>query len=134
MDEATRRRLLARARRSSNALGKEMVERVEVGGETVSPKELVFACDDLDAVPPELREAVDDALTTLRRERLARIQRLEDDAIDRETGEALVDAVHALDRAINALEGLDEPGLGERVRRERIQRADKLRSLLERVG
>lgn len=111
-----------------------MVDRVEIDGETVSPKERVFACDDLDAVPPEVLDAVGEALTALRCQRLARIQRLEDDAIDRETGKATVDEVRALDRAINPLESPGEPGLGEQVRRDRIRRADELRSLLERVG
>jgi hypothetical protein len=91
----------------------------------------VFECKRLEAVPPERREQIDAVIRDLRRERLERKRRLEDGDLCYEEGERLVRSVHGIDRAVNALEGLDEPDVGEQLRRKRLDDARELLSLIE---
>lgn len=67
----------------------------------------------------------------LKRERLERKRRITCD-ISYEDGEQLVQSIHGIDRALNALEGIDSPDIGEELRRKRIEDANELLALLER--
>ena len=62
---------------------------------------------------------------SLRRERLQRKQRIEDDDISREEGEQLAQAVIGIDRALNALESLGPTNLEAEM--EAQERADTQR-------
>jgi hypothetical protein len=130
MDEHRRRELLDRIDRPSRTVGGSMPEELTVDGTTVDLQALVFECERLGTVPEAERERVEDAKRTLRRERLRRKQRVAREDIDVETAEELVESVHGIDRALTALEGLDEPSFGEAVRRERLDDARELMELV----
>jgi hypothetical protein len=131
MNERERQRLLDSTQRKSGTIGEEIPETVTVQGNEVDLREFVFECKRLKAVPDEERERIEEMERKLKRERLARKQRIADDDITYEEGERLVDVIRGLDRAINALEGLDSPSLSEELRRKRIRDAEKLLSLVE---
>ena len=131
MNERERQRLLDSTQRKSGTIGEEIPETVTVQGSEVDLREFVFECKHLEAVPDEERERIEEMEQKLKRERLARKQRIADDDITYEEGERLVDVIRGLDRAINALEGLDSPSLSEELRRKRIRDAEKLLSLVE---
>lgn len=131
MNERERQRLLDSTQRKSGTIGEEIPETVTVQGREVDLREFVFECKRLEAVPDEERERIEEMERKLKRERLARKQRIADDDITYEEGERLVDVIRGLDRAINALEGLDSPSLSEELRRKRIRDAEKLLSLVE---
>ena len=131
MNERERQRLLDSTQRKSGTIGEEIPETVTVRGSEVDLREFVFECKRLEAVPDEERERIEEMERKLKRERLARKQRIADDDITYEEGERLVDVIRGLDRAINALEGLDSPSLSEELRRKRIRDAEKLLSLVE---
>ncbi|PSQ27571.1 hypothetical protein BRD06_04825 [Halobacteriales archaeon QS_9_67_15] len=131
MNERERQRLLDSTQRKSGTIGEEIPETVTVQGSEVDLREFVFECKRLEAVPDEERERIEEMERKLKRERLARKQRIADDDITYEEGERLVDVIRGLDRAINALEGLDSPSLSEELRRKRIRDAEKLLSLVE---
>ncbi|MFC7097885.1 DUF5788 family protein [Halobaculum marinum] len=120
MEKHERHRFLDRLRGGST-LGAEMADTVEVDGTTVDLTALVFELRDLDAVPERERERVDDLLGHLRRERIARRRRIEEADITAEEGEALAAEVIGLDRAINALESLDDASYGEQARRSHVE-------------
>ncbi|MFC7069713.1 DUF5788 family protein [Halobaculum lipolyticum] len=120
MDDSERRRLLDRLRGGST-VGFRMPDRIEVDGTTIELKRLVFESERLDAVTEAERERVDEALGLLRRERTRRRRRIAEGDISVAEGDALADEVIGIDRAINALEGLDAPGFGEEARRSRIE-------------
>ena len=131
MNERERQRLLDSTQRKSGTIGEEIPETVTVQGNEVDLREFVFECKRLKAVPDEERERIEEMERKLKRERLARKQRIADDDITYGEGERLVDVIRGLDRAINALEGLDSPSLSEELRRKRIRDAEKLLSLVE---
>jgi len=131
MNDRERQRLLDATRRQSGTIGERIPETVTVQSEELPLREFVFECKRLDAVPESERERIEETKRRLQRERLARKQRIEDGDIDRAEGEALVDDIRGLDRAINALEGLDEPDYAEQLRRKQIEDAEKLLSLIE---
>ncbi|PSP70004.1 hypothetical protein BRC79_03125 [Halobacteriales archaeon QH_8_67_27] len=131
MNERERQRLLDSTQRKSGTIGEEIPETVTVQGSEVDLREFVFECKRLKAVPDEERERIEEMERKLKRERLARKQRIADDDITYEEGERLVDVIRGLDRALNALEGLDSPSLSEELRRKRIRDAEKLLSLVE---
>ncbi len=87
MDGSERRRLLDRLRGGST-VGARMPERVEVDGETVELKRLVFELRSLDAIPDGERERVADLLGHLRRERIRRRRRIAEGDISVAEGEA----------------------------------------------
>lgn len=129
--ERKRQRLLDKSRRQSGTIGVELPDTVTVQGTEVDLTEFVFECQRLEAIPEDERERIETVKNRLRRERLARRQRIAEDDITEEEGERLVDSIRGLDRAITALEGLDEPSYTEQLRRKQIEDAEKLLSLIE---
>ncbi len=106
MREFERKQLLERIQREGATVGASIPDEVEVQGETVALQEFVFEIKKRETVPSGERERVERAKKNLRRERLQRKQRVEDDDISYEEGERLVESVVGIDRALNALEQL----------------------------
>jgi len=131
MNDHERQRLLDATRRQTGTIGEEIPETVTVQGADVDLREFVFECQRLEAIPESERDRIEEMKRRLKRERLARRQRIADEDITYEEGERLVDSIRGLDRAINALEGLDEPSLSEELRRKQIKDAEKLLTLIE---
>lgn len=132
MNESQRRDLLGRIRSLSGALGADLPDEVDVQGTTVDLTEFVFECKRLDAIPEGQRERIEETKRVLRRERLERKRKIENDAVSYEDGEEFVRTIHGIDRAINALEGLDEPDLGEQLREKELEDASALLALADR--
>lgn len=132
MQEFERERLLSRVDRPG-AVGGEIPERAELQGEEVALREFVLAVNRYEEVPEGERERVDELLSALRRERLQRRQRLAEADLTVSEGEALVETVEGLDRAINALESLDSVGLAEADRRQTVADARAWTSFLRKV-
>ncbi|WP_435361087.1 DUF5788 family protein [Haloarchaeobius sp. DFWS5] len=107
------KRLLARLDREGATVGATIPDRIEVQGEELDLHEFVFEIKRRDTIPPGERDRVQQAKRNLRRERLQRRQRIEDDweALSVEEGEELVEAVIGIDRALNALENLGTTNL-----------------------
>ncbi|MFH5797067.1 DUF5788 family protein [Haladaptatus sp. CMAA 1911] len=130
MNERQRRRLLDRIQRPSATVGKQMVDELTIQGTTIDVQEFVFECKRLEAIPESERAAVEEMKTKLKRERLARKQRIEREEMTEEEGERLVRSIHGIDRALNALEGLDSPSIEEEMRLKKLKDARELLSLI----
>jgi hypothetical protein len=113
VNDRQRERLLDRIRRPSSAVGAEMTDEI-----TVDLTALLFERERLEAA--------------LRRERLDRKQRIARDEVDYEEAEQLVEGIRGIDRALTALEGLDESDIGEERRQKRLEDARELLALVER--
>jgi len=128
MDDIERERLLARLDREGATVGADIPEEIEVQGESVDLREFVFEIKRRETVPPGERDRVDEAKKNLRRERLQRRQRLEDDPdLTKAEGERLVEAIVGIERALNALENLG--GSSIEAEAEAQERADTQRWL-----
>lgn len=134
MNEQQRRELLGEIRGLTATVGKDLPDELDVQGTTIDVREFVFECKRLDAIPEGERERIEDVKTQLRRERLERKQRLEREDISLEEGENLVESIQGLDRALNALDGLDEPAIGEELRQKELEDARELLSLMRYQG
>lgn len=130
MNEQQQRQLLDEVQRQSKTLGKEIPDELTVQGTTVDLKAFVFECKRLDTIPPKERDRVEELKRQLKRERLERKQRLSDGKVSYEKGEQLVRSIHGIDRAVNALESLDEPDIGEQLRQKQIDDAKEVLTLL----
>ena len=106
MKEFERKQLLERVNREGATVGADIPERITVQGEEVNLQQFVFEIKRRETVPAGERERVDRAKKNLRRERLQRLQRIEDGEVSYEEGERLVESIIGIDRALNALEGL----------------------------
>ena len=106
MREFERKQLLERVEREGATIGADIPDRITVQGEEIELQQFVFEIKRRDTVPSGERERVDRAKRNLRRERLQRKQRIEDEDISVEEGEALVEDIIGIDRALNALEQL----------------------------
>lgn len=106
MKEFERKRLLERVNREGATVGARIPETIEVQGEEIDLQEFVFEIKRRETIPPGERERVDRAKKNLRRERLQRVKRIENDEVSYEEGERLVESVVGIDRALNALEQL----------------------------
>lgn len=134
MKDRQREALLDRIRRTSATVGRSMPETVTLAGESVPVRDFYLDVADSEELDPEERQRVEDLLTHLRRERLRLVQRIRNDEVSYERGEELVSEIGALERAIDAFESLDEPGLAEEVRQERVESARELVEILRRAG
>lgn len=119
MKSYERKQLLERIGREGATVGADIPERIDVQGEALDLRQFVFEIKRRDTVPSGERERVERAKKNLRRERLQRKQRIENDDISREEGEELVRSIVGIDRALNALESLGPTDLeGEAARQE----------------
>ena len=106
MKEFERKQLLERVNREGATVGADIPERITVQGEEVNLQQFVFEIKRRETVPAGERERVEQAKKNLRRERLQRLQRIEDGEVSYAEGERLVESIIGIDRALNALEGL----------------------------
>ncbi len=112
MDDIERDRLLARLDREGATVGADIPDRITIQGEEIDLREFVFEIKRRDRVPAGERERVDQAKKNLRRERLQRRQRLaEESDLTKAEGEAIVEAIVGIERALNALENLGPTNL-----------------------
>lgn len=98
-----RKQLLARLDREGATVGATIPDEITVQGERLALAEFVFETRSRGAVPADERETVEQAKRNLRRERLARRQRVEEGSITRERGEELVESIIGIERALHAL-------------------------------
>ena len=108
MKEFERKQLLERIEREGATIGADIPEEITVQGEEIDLQEFVFEIRRRDTVPAGERERVERAKKNLRRERLQRKQRIEDEELDisYEEGQELAESIIGIDRALNALEQL----------------------------
>lgn len=106
MNEHQRKLLLERVGRESATVGAAIPDTIEVQGETVNLREFVFEIKRRDTVPPGEEERVERAKRNLRRERIERLSKIENDEVSFAEGEELAKSIIGIDRALNALEGL----------------------------
>ncbi len=107
MKEFQRKQLLERVERESATVGVDIPDSITVQEEEeLDLQSFVFEIRRRDTVPPGERERVEQAKKNLRRERLQRKQRIENEDIGFEEGERLAEAIIGIDRALNALEQL----------------------------
>ncbi|WP_276258474.1 DUF5788 family protein [Haloglomus litoreum] len=127
MREFERKQLLERVEREGATLGADIPDEIEVQGETVELHQFVFEIKRRDTVPPGEREKVEEAKKNLRRERLQRKQRLEDEDTDMtfEEGEVLVESIIGIDRALEALQSLGPTSIEQEAKAQ--EAADKKR-------
>jgi phenylalanyl-tRNA synthetase alpha subunit len=131
MDERKRQELLDRLQRSSQTIGKDIPDELTVQGETLDLNEFVFECKRLETVSEEDRKRIEELKRDLQRERLERKQQIERENITDEEGERLVKSVHGIDRALNALESIDSPGIEAELRQKQIDDAKELLALID---
>jgi hypothetical protein len=129
MREYERKQLLERVEREGSTLGADIPDEIEVQGESVELHQFVFEIKRRDKVPPGEREKVEEAKKNLRRERLQRKQRLEDEAeaadLTFAEGEALVESIIGIDRALEALQSLGPTSIEQEAKAK--EAADKKR-------
>ncbi|RAW46507.1 hypothetical protein DQW50_02775 [Halorubrum sp. 48-1-W] len=109
MREYERKGLLERVEREAATIGADIPEEIEVQGEPIDLQSFVFEIKRRETVPPGERDRVERAKRNLRRERLERLERIEENEVSYERGEELAASIIGIDRALEALEGLNAP-------------------------
>ncbi|WP_255190755.1 DUF5788 family protein [Natronobeatus ordinarius] len=120
MQPYERKQLLERVEREGATVGADIPDRIEVQGEEFDLRTFVFEIKRRETVPPGERERVEQAKRNLRRERLERLELIEEGDISREEGEELANSIIGIDRALNALQRLGPTDLE---REEKAQQA-----------
>lgn len=110
MEEYERKQLLERIEREGATVGASIPDQVTVQGDPVDLHAFVFEAQRRETIPPTERERVERAKRNLRRERLERKHQLEEGDISYEDGEALARSIVGIDRALAALDGLEDSG------------------------
>ncbi|WP_181684836.1 DUF5788 family protein [Halorhabdus salina] len=135
MQAYERKQLLERVEREGATVGAEIPETIEIDEVSLDLQAFVFETRQQDSIPSTHRERVEDVKTKLRRERVARKERLESAEISRETGEQLVESIIGIDRALHALDDLDSADLEqERAAAEMGDRKRWVRFLQQALG
>jgi len=128
-----RKQLLERLDREGSTIGVDIPERITVQGEPVDLREFVFEIKRMETVPPGDRERVRGVKSNLRRERLQRRQRVENDDLSYAEGERIVESILGIDRALNGLESLGPTDLKAEVRHREIADRKRWMSFLKQV-
>jgi hypothetical protein len=131
--EYERKQLLERLDREGSTIGVDIPERITVRGEPVDLREFVFEIKRMESVPPGERDRVQSAKSNLRRERLARRGRIEEDDLSYAEAEELVESILGIDRALNALESLGPTDLEAEARRREVADRKRWMSFLKQV-
>jgi hypothetical protein len=135
MDEYERKLLVERIGREGATVGVSIPERITVQGQEIDLREFVFEIKRRETVPPGERERVEEAKRNLRRERLQRKQRIENDDIDFEEGERLAESIVGIDRALEALGSLGPSDVeGEAKRQEAMDQKRWMNFLKQVLG
>ncbi|PSQ47471.1 hypothetical protein BRD19_09375 [Halobacteriales archaeon SW_7_65_23] len=135
MREFERKQLLERIERESATVGVDIPERITVQGEPIDLQSFVFEIKRRETIPPGERDRVERAKKNLRRERLQRKQRIEDEEISFEEGERLAESIVGIDRALSALEQLGPVDLeGEAKAQETADRKRWMKFLKQALG
>ena len=119
--EFERKQLLERVNREGATVGTDIPDRITVQGEEVELRDFVFEIKRRDTVPDGERERVDQAKKNLRRERLQRLNTIEEGEVSYEEGERLAESIVGIDRALEALEQLRSPDLEQEAERQEAQ-------------
>lgn len=106
MREFQRKQLLERIDREGATIGADIPDCITIQGEEIDLREFVFEIKRRESIPAGERERVERAKKNLRRERLQRRQRIENDEVSYDEGETLARSIVGIDRALNALEQL----------------------------
>ena len=101
-----RKQLLERINREGSTVGERIPDRITVDDEEVPLREFVFEIKRRDTIPPGERERVERAKKNLRRERVRRVNLIENEEVTFDEGEEQARAIAGIDRALNALENL----------------------------
>ena len=121
MKEFERKQLLERVNREGATIGVDIPDRIDVQGEEVELRDFVFEIKRRERVPDGEKERVDRAKKNLRRERLQRLQRIEENEVSYEEGQRLVESIVGIDRALNALEQLRPANLEQEAQLQEAQ-------------
>jgi predicted Zn-dependent peptidase len=135
MKEYQRKQLLERIDREGATVGVQIPDTIEVQGEEIDLKEFVFEIKRRDTYPAGERQRVENAKKNLRRERLQRRQRIENDEVDFEDGEELAESIIGISRALEALQQLNPDDIeGEAKRQEAADRKRWMSFLKQALG
>jgi hypothetical protein len=126
-----RKQLLERIDREGATVGADIPERITVQGEEVELEAFVFEVKRRETVPESEHERVERAKKNLRRERLQRKQRLEDESMSYEEGERLANSIVGIDRALNALESLEPTDLEAETQAQEVAETQRWLTFLE---
>ena len=125
MKEYQRKQLLERVGRDGSTVGSRIPDTITVQGEQLDLQTFVFESNRRETIPPGDRERVETAKRNLRRERVDRLERIEENRVSYEEGERLADSIIGIDRALNALDQLEPVDLEAEA--ERKSAADRKR-------
>jgi len=107
--EYERKTLLERVNREAATVGADIPDAIRIQGESIDLQSFVFEIKRRETVPPGERDRVERAKRNLRRERLERLELIEDNEVSYADGEQIAASIIGIDRALEALEGLDAP-------------------------
>ena len=121
MDTTDRRDLLERANRQSATIGQQLPETITVGDNELELEEFVIETRKVKGIPDDVKPLVRNAQVALTNERKRLVERLESAPIDREEGEAIVETIVGIDRALNALKSLRRERFGATARSAAVE-------------
>ena len=125
MKEYQRKQLLERVGRDGSTVGTKIPDAITVQGEQLDLRTFVFEINRRETIPPGERDRVETAKRNLRRERVERLEQIEDGEISYAEGEQLAESIIGIDRALNALDQLEPVDLEAEA--ERKSTADQKR-------
>ena len=133
MQEYERKQLLERVEREGATVGADIPETITIQGEEIDLQTFVFEIKRRETVPAGERDRVEQAKRNLRRERLERLEAIEEGDISREEGEELAQSIIGIDRALNALESLGPTDLEQEQKLQQAQDQKRWMSFLKKA-
>ena len=133
MKEYERKGLLERVNREAATVGADIPETIEVQGESIDLQSFVFEIKRRETVPPGERDRVERAKRNLRRERLERLELIEENEVSYADGERIAASIIGIDRALDALDGLNAPDPETEAKRQEAADQKRWMSFLQKA-
>lgn len=135
MREYERVGLLERIEREGSTIGATIPEEIDIEGERVPLQATVVELTGTDDLTADNRERLGSLVRGLRGHRRSLKRQIEAGACTREEGEAIVDRIAGIDRAITALEAAGGPSVADQAKaRERMDQRRWMSFLREALG
>lgn len=125
MREYQRKQLLERVNKEGATIGANIPDTIDVQGEEIELRQFVFEIKRRDTIPDGERERVEQAKRNLRRERIERLDKIEENEVSFEEGERLVESIIGIDRALDALQQLRPSDVEQEAQAQ--EKADQMR-------
>lgn len=131
MEESEKEELIEKIEKESSTVGHRIPDSIVIQGEKIQLQDFIFEISNNQTVQED--EEIQNLKQELRQERNKLVDKIKQENISRSEGERIAELVIGIDRALNALESLDEPDISTQIKRKEAMDTKRWREFVRKV-